>query len=113
MTSSEIAARLEKLNANYSPLEISRLCTLFCNLMDDTTVLRDEQHFSEVWDEVNLRLSAATDQHAAMMAEVETLANSDPQKFTQDQVWILVRAIKVQSQMLRLYAGDPDNCVMI
>jgi hypothetical protein len=34
------------------------------------------------------------------------LARSDPQKFTPDQIWILIRAIKVQSQILQLYVGE-------
>jgi len=48
-----------------------------------------------------------TDQHAAMTEELEDLARSDPKKFTPDQIWILIRAIKVQSQVLQLYLGEP------
>jgi hypothetical protein len=43
----------------------------------------------------------------AMTHELESLAKSDPRKFTPDQIWVLIRAIKVQSQVLRLYVGDP------
>ena len=39
--------------------------------------------------------------------ELEELANSDPEKFTRDQIWILIRAIKVQSQVLQMYVGHP------
>jgi hypothetical protein len=42
-----------------------------------------------------------------MTEELEELARSDPRRFTPDQIWILIRAIKVQSQVLRLYIGDP------
>jgi len=38
---------------------------------------------------------------------LEELASSDPKKFTQDQVWVLIRAIKVQSQILQMYVGTP------
>ena len=55
---------------------------------------------------MGLRLQAATDQHAAMTEELESLARSDPQRFTPDQIWILIRAIKVQSQILQLYVGE-------
>ena len=55
--------------------------------------------------EVSLKLQLATDQHAAMTEELEALAASDPEKFTSDQIWVLVRAIKVQSQVLQLYLG--------
>ena len=52
-----------------------------------------------------LQHALATDQHAAMTAELEELASGDPQKFSPDQIWVLVRAIKVQSQILQLYVG--------
>ncbi len=42
-----------------------------------------------------------------MALELEELAASDPEKFTPDQIWILVRAIKVQGQVLELYLGEP------
>jgi hypothetical protein len=45
-------------------------------------------------------LQLATDQHAAMTQELEDLAASDPSSFSQDQIWVLIRAIKVQSQVL-------------
>ena len=41
-----------------------------------------------------------------MTEELELLTQSDPKKFTPDQIWILIRAIKVQSQILQLYIGD-------
>ena len=45
--------------------------------------------------------------HAAMTEELETLAQSDPHEFTPDQIWVLIRAIKVQGQILQLYLGEP------
>jgi hypothetical protein len=41
-----------------------------------------------------------------MTQELEELASSDPEKFSRDQIWVLVRAIKVQSQILQLYVGQ-------
>ena len=46
-------------------------------------------------------------QHAAMTEELESLAASDPRQFDPEQIWILIRAIKVQSQILQLYVGQP------
>ncbi len=108
MNCSQIAAIIEKMNPEFEPLEIARLTTLVANSVDDTKCLVNPQFFSEVWEEVNLRLSAATDQHEAMATELSELSQSDPQKFSPEQIWILVRAIKVQSQVLRLYVGDPE-----
>jgi hypothetical protein len=61
---------------------------------------------ARVWKEIHLRMQATADQHAAMTEELEHLARSDPKKFTSDQIWILIRAIKVQSQILQMYIGD-------
>ena len=61
---------------------------------------------ADAWKEVHLRMQATADQHAAMTEELENLAKSDPQKFTPDQIWVLIRAIKVQSQILQMYIGD-------
>jgi len=69
--------------------------------------LEDETILTQAWKEMGLRLQAATDQHAAMTEELESLARSDPRKFSPEQIWVLIRAIKVQSQILELYVGDP------
>jgi hypothetical protein len=42
-----------------------------------------------------------------MTEELESLARSDPRRFAPEQIWVLIRAIKVQSQILQLYVGQP------
>ena len=42
-----------------------------------------------------------------MTEELESLARSDPREFTPEQIWVLIRAIKVQGQILQLYLGEP------
>jgi len=69
--------------------------------------LSDEDILTEAWREAGLRLQLATDQHAAMTEELESLARSDPRRFAPEQIWVLIRAIKVQSQILQLYVGQP------
>ena len=108
MICTEIAKKIEQLNPDADALEVARMCALICSVVADRDVLRDDQKFLEIWDEVNLRLQAATDQHAAVTEELERLSNSDPQSFSAEQIWILVRSIKVQNQLLRLYVGDPS-----
>jgi hypothetical protein len=89
-----------------TPRDVARLCLLLTNLTDDLAALDDDARLAEAWKQTGLRLQAATDQHAAMTQELEELARSDPEKFTPDQIWVLVRAIKVQSQVLSLYVGQ-------
>ena len=56
---------------------------------------------------MKIRLQAATDQHAAMTEELERLAGSLTGKITAERVRVLLRAVRVQSQLLSLYAGQP------
>ena len=77
------------------------------NMVQNLDELEDESKLAVAWQEVGLRLQAATDQHAAMTEELDRLAQSDPLKFSPEQIWVLIRAIKVQSQVLELYLGEP------
>jgi hypothetical protein len=108
MNCRELAEKIELHNPDADALDVARMCTLICSAIPDRDVLRDDEKFLEIWDEVNLRLQAATDQHAAVTEELEQLTSSDPYDFTAGQVWVLIRSIKVQNQLLRLYVGDPS-----
>lgn len=107
LTCQQLAARIEQLQPDSEPRDVARLCLLISNFVSDLDSLRTDERLTEVWQEMSLRLQAASDQHAAMTQELEELANSDPKKFNQDQIWVLIRAIKVQSQVLQLYVGQP------
>ncbi|MEM9353046.1 MAG: hypothetical protein AAGA92_08530 [Planctomycetota bacterium] len=102
----ELAERIENLQPDASARDVARLCLLLSNEAEDLDQLRDDRSLADAWKEVSLKLQAATDQHAAMTQELDDLANSDPEKFSRDQIWILVRAIKVQSQVLQMYVGN-------
>jgi hypothetical protein len=105
MNCQELAARIERLQPGAMPRDVARLCLLLTNFVPDLTELTDDQRLAEIWKEMGIRLQAATDQHAAMTEELESLARADLHKFTMEQVWTLIRAIKVQSQVLQLYVG--------
>lgn len=105
MTCRELAGQIEKLQPSASPQDVARLCLLLTNMADDLETLRDSRALHDAWKRTGLKLQVATDQHAAMTEELEALAASDPKSFTQDQIWILIRAIKVQSQVLQMYVG--------
>jgi hypothetical protein len=107
MTCRDLAAQIERLQPDALPRDVARLCLLLSNYVDDLSELSDEDRLSEVWEEMGIRLQATTDQHAAMTAELEELSRSDPRTLTTDQIWVLIRAIKVQSQVLQLYVGQP------
>lgn len=106
MNCQDLASRIQRLQPDADARDVARLCLLLANSTDDVGKLDDDQFLTAAWREMGLRLQAATDQHAAMTEELESLAKSEPQRFTPDQIWILIRAIKVQSQILQLYVGE-------
>jgi len=107
MNCRELAATIESLQPEAEPQDVARLCLLLTTAVGDSKVLSDPSVLEQAWHDTGLRLQAATDQHAAMTEELEELASSDPKQFTQDQIWVLIRAIKVQSQILQMYVGFP------
>ena len=107
MNCRELAAKIEQLQPDAMPRDVARLCLLLTNSVDDLEVLDTKQALWEAWHEMGMRLQAATDQHAAMTEELEDLAMADPNDFSIEEVWVLIRAIKVQSQILQFYIGQP------
>ncbi|MBN2217313.1 MAG: hypothetical protein JW719_08045 [Pirellulales bacterium] len=106
MTCHDLAERIEQMQPEADPKAVARLCLLLANHMDQLEGLGNEDTLIEAWQEMGMRLQAATDQHAAMTEDLEKLARIDPARFTMDQVWVLLRAIRVQSQILQLYVGS-------
>ena len=85
---------------------VARLCLLLANEVSEFDSLGDDKQLRTAWREASLKLQAATDQHQAMTEELESLAASNPKKFSPAQIWVLIRAIKVQGQILQLYVGE-------
>ncbi len=109
MNCSELAARFQRFHPQSNALDIARMCSLIASNVGELDPLRDDENFLAAWDESSLRLQAATDQHAAVSLEMGELAELDPGQFTTDQVWVLIRAIKVQNQLLKLCLGTADT----
>ncbi len=105
MKCQELAKCIQEMQPEALPRDVARLCLLLTNYIEDIDQLTDENELTQAWQEMGIRLQAATDQHAAMTEELEALTCSDPTKFSMDQIWVLIRAIKVQSQVLQLYVG--------
>jgi len=105
ITCQDLAARIEAIQPDAQPADVARLCLLLINFVDDIGSLDDDDILANAWAEMGMRLQAATDQHAAMTDELDDVSRRAPSEFTSDDVWILLRAIKVQSQVLQLYLG--------
>jgi hypothetical protein len=107
MTCQDLAQRIQELEPQADAEEVARMCLLVAGKNDLAALERDEDRLRAACRDASLKIQFAADQHAAMTQELEDLASSDPKKFTSDQIWVLIRAIKVQSQVLQLYAGHP------
>lgn len=104
----ELAERIAEIDPELSPVEVARLCLLIFN---SPRPLRHAEHESTIkahWKAASFRLKAAADQYEAMTAELDSLCGDGPQQFDPEQIWTLVRAIKVQSQILDLYIDQPS-----
>jgi hypothetical protein len=108
MTCHELIERIEGLQPEASPRDVARYSLLLTNSVDNFDELAEDERFLEAWHDMELRLQAATDQHAAMTAELEELCHLGSDRFTMENVWTLIRAIRVQSQILHLYVGEPQ-----
>jgi len=106
MKCQQLASQIERYYPQAAARDVARLCLLLSNAVGDVEQLADEEALRSAWQEMSLRMQAATDQHAAVTEELETLSSQDPRRFTSDQVWVLIRAIRVQSQMLDMYVGE-------
>jgi hypothetical protein len=107
MNCHELAKRIEQLEPAASAKDVARVCLLLANNNENLDNLSDDASLHAAWKQTGLKLQAATDQHAAMTQELEDLASSDPERYSKEQVWVLIRAIKVQSQVLQMYVGQP------
>ena len=107
MNCRDLAERIENMRPDAQARDVARLCLLLANCIDDVDTLGNEEVLAQAWQDIGLRLQAVTDQHAAMTEELEILFHSDPGAFNIDQVWTLIRAVKVQGQVLQMYLGRP------
>jgi hypothetical protein len=105
MNCHELAKRIEELHSEADPKDVARLCLLLANSVEDIDDLGDDDRLVEAWRDINMRFQAATDQHAAMTAELDALSRANAATLDREQLWVLLRALKVQSQMLQFYIG--------
>lgn len=108
MNCQELARRIERLQPETDVRNVARLCLLLANANPDVGRLDDDEHLTTAWREAYLRMQATADQHAAMADELAELAGTDPRQFAAEQIWVLIRAIRTQSQILHMYLGEPE-----
>ncbi|MEZ6137827.1 MAG: hypothetical protein R3C53_23310 [Pirellulaceae bacterium] len=108
MNSLDLIQRLQVLRPNLEPVEQLRLAWLLVVQQIDTDNMSSAE-LEHQCQRMQLQISATSDQHAAVGDELESLATTAPCEFSPDHLWTLVRAIKVQNQILDLYLGTGEE----
>lgn len=106
MNCQTLAQKIAELQPELAPSDVARLCLLILSQCKDPESLENEEVLKKAWRNASFRLEAATDQHSAVSLELASICSDGPAQFTPDQLWILLRAVKVQSQILELYTDD-------
>jgi hypothetical protein len=107
MTCHELARRLSQLQPELGPIDIARITLMILTQCDAANLLADDESLIAAWKQATFRLEAASDQHAAVAEELRAMCSDGPLQFSPDQLWVLLRAVKVQSQILELYTDQP------
>ena len=105
MNAQQLVSAIANLRPDYSPAEHLRIALLLSLQHNDLQKFSNPTELERQCLEVIVKLSATSDQHAAVSGELDSLATTAPCDFTPDHLWTLVRALKVQSQILNLYLG--------
>lgn len=103
----QLAKRLSELQPDLSSVDIARLSLMILSQAEHAEQLADDKVLIAAWKNATFRLESASDQHAAVADELSLMCSDGPVEFTPDQLWILLRAVKVQSQILELYTNQP------
>lgn len=104
----QLAGRIETLQPGAAPRDVARLCLLLANQVSSLDELANDEKLCAAWRDMAIRLQGATDQHEAMTEELEELTRTSAEDFRPEQISVLIRAIKVQSQILQMYVGRTE-----
>jgi len=107
MKCTDLARCIERIRPEARPRDVAACACCWPTIALPSRNWADDAALISAWKDMDLRMQAVTDQHAAMTRKLDSVARSDPKRFTPAQIWMLIRVIKVQSQMLQLYVGQP------
>lgn len=108
MNCQQLAEQIESIEPDLSPVDVARLCLLILNQKPTDEILADPESLRRSWKNVLFRLDAAADQHAAVSDELARFGGDGHVEFSPDHLWMLMRALKVQAQILELYIDEPS-----
>lgn len=107
MNCQTLAERISSIDPSLQPADVARLCLLILLQDPGESTLSDDEALETLWKQTVFRLEAAADQHEAVSNELLSFGEDGPVNFSPDQLWMLMRAVKVQGQVIEMYAGTP------
>lgn len=105
MTCEQLAQRIHQMQPELAPVDVARLCLLILNADPQQAQIETDEGLRSVWQQAVFGLEAATDQQEAVSRELEGLGDNGPVAFSPDQLWMLMRTIKVQERLLEMFTG--------
>ena len=106
MNAQQLINRLTSLRKDEDTAELLRAALLIALHVPDLTNLQTDEQLERQLQELEWQMRAALDQHAAVADELDGLAATSPCDFNAEHLWTLVRAIKVQNQILNMYLAS-------
>ncbi|MEM6689292.1 MAG: hypothetical protein AAF664_07700 [Planctomycetota bacterium] len=106
MSASALSQRIAEQRPELSSLDVARMTLLLLTSEPNAQSL-DEEQLARSCDEVAFRLESVVDQYGAVAAEVDRLFSDGPAEYSPEQLWTLLKAVKVQSQLIDLYTDVP------
>ncbi|MEC8555110.1 MAG: hypothetical protein VXZ82_08920 [Planctomycetota bacterium] len=105
MNACELVEAIQEIRPDHSPSDHLRIALLLTLKHDNVQPLEATDALEDQLQDIQLQLSLHHDQHAAVAGELDSLAATAPTEFSPQHLWTLVRALKVQGQMLNMYLG--------
>ena len=107
----QIAERIEELEPLATPTDVARLCLLLYNQFEDPEILKtyEDEAFLNCLREVDLMMQSAVDQHSAVTQELDHSTDEILMNLSTQHLGMFLRALKVQTQVLSLYVGMPQE----
>ena len=88
----------------------AQLCLFAYRAKEADCANLDDAELTTLCKQLRIKLEHTSDQYAAVTCELQEMAESDPAKFGREQIWTMLRAIKIQDQLLKLHiGGEPLN----
>lgn len=105
MDTTRLLQQIHKALPEASPADAFRTAMLLCHAVEHIDELADMATFERLMQNCSLQMAIHEDQHAAIADDLDSLASTEPCQFSVQHLWTLIRAIKVQSQLLAFYLG--------